>query len=202
MWKLLKGIMAKRKVFGRRKADFGGQQFTIEMRTDGVFVRRKHCRGDWVLTFDRLLNHAQSQPDLFYDDQRQPEMFKPVGPSDPNEPLPSMLQGLVVPAQPPSEPDPLYANPIEPPESPQDGGNWMVPSAGHEQDSEERITPFVMPPAPIPNTVPTYDGPLENPDPPAAAAVSSVDPGGELSVPAESGGSVCPGTSGVGLRDD
>ncbi len=202
MWKLLKGIMAKRKVFGRRKAEFGGQQFTIEMRTDGVFVRRKHCRGEWMLPFDRLLNHAQSQPDLFYDDQRQPEMFKPVGPSDPNEPLPSMLQGLVVPTQPPSEPGDVHENTEPKAEDTPIGGTWIFTSPGHEQDSEERITPFVMPPAPVPNTVPTYDGPLENPDPPAAAAVSSVDPGGELSVPAESGSSVCDGTSGVGVSND
>lgn len=115
--------MAQRIVFGRRQVDFDGRMFTIEMRSDGIYVRRKHCRYEWKLGFDRLLNHAQRQPELIWDDKRQPEMFNPVDPGNQSQPLPDLQKGQLVPrvAEPVSVD--LHASGEQPPQAVQERGD-------------------------------------------------------------------------------
>ena len=64
--------MAKRTVFGRRKIDFEGRSFTIELRENGIFVRRKHCRSEWRLPLERLINHANFNPNSYLTMQHNP----------------------------------------------------------------------------------------------------------------------------------
>jgi hypothetical protein len=56
--------MAKRKVHGRRKAEFDGKIYIIEMRQDGIYVRRKHYREAVHISFNTIIKYSKPQLEL------------------------------------------------------------------------------------------------------------------------------------------
>jgi hypothetical protein len=56
--------MAQRIVFGRRTVVFGGDAFIIEMRSSGIWVRRKYQREKVRVEFDRILKYVIPQLEL------------------------------------------------------------------------------------------------------------------------------------------
>lgn len=63
--------MSERKVFGRVEVHCkqDDKNYIIEMRKDGVFVRRKHCIPEFKVSFDEVLRLGRKQPELFTIDE-------------------------------------------------------------------------------------------------------------------------------------
>lgn len=59
--------MSERKVFGRIEIARGedGFSYWIEMRKEGIFVRRKHCQPEFKIDFKEILRLGKLQPELF-----------------------------------------------------------------------------------------------------------------------------------------
>lgn len=56
--------MAERKVFGRLERGHEGAVYMIEMRQDGIWVRRKYGKALYQIPFSHLLNLAEKQMKL------------------------------------------------------------------------------------------------------------------------------------------
>lgn len=57
--------MAERKVFGRIKLRVGDEKWRIELRPDGLHVRKKHYRREWIFTPEQIVRLSKSQTELF-----------------------------------------------------------------------------------------------------------------------------------------
>jgi len=56
--------MAQRIVYGRRTVIFDGAPYIIEMRTSGIWIRRKHYREKIRVSFETLLKYTKPQLSL------------------------------------------------------------------------------------------------------------------------------------------
>jgi len=56
--------MAQRIVYGRRTVIFDGAPYIIEMRTSGIWIRRKHYREKIRVSFETLLKYTKPQFEL------------------------------------------------------------------------------------------------------------------------------------------
>ena len=57
--------MAARKVFGRIKLKVGDEKWRIELRQDGLHVRKKHFRQEWLFTPEQIVRLSKQQTELF-----------------------------------------------------------------------------------------------------------------------------------------
>lgn len=90
--------MAKRLVFGRLKINLDGGDYVIEMKRDGIFLRRRFGRELVKVPFDHLVKLFARQLMLNYD----------LDKDDKIESLPGLWQGPLVPDTSYSPGGPLY----------------------------------------------------------------------------------------------
>jgi len=161
----------ERTVFGRRKMEFEGRDFTIEMRKDGIYVRRKRGRYEWRMSFTTLLNHAKLQPELFYT----------LDQSDPSESLPGVQEGQLVRGDAGRVSDHLHEGGKPETQAPQVGGNGVDSPAGGTAGPANPALPQA---SPSPEhqlhgttiQVASTDQPAMDPGPDRAARVESIQP--------------------------
>lgn len=55
----------KERVRGRIKVEVGDQKYKIELRKDGVWIRKRHERREWHLSPPQLIRLCHQQLDLF-----------------------------------------------------------------------------------------------------------------------------------------
>jgi hypothetical protein len=84
--------MAQRKVFGRIQVVVGEETYRIELRPDGLHVRLKHHRKEWVFTPEQIARLSKHQTELFtHSETISRQQIKP---------MPCVPQGQLVPPVP------------------------------------------------------------------------------------------------------
>jgi len=126
--------MAKRKVFGRRRAQFDDQTYIIELREDGLVVRRLRYADECKISFPRLLQYAKPQLELnlFYDRLDQ---------DDKGQPMPRVPEGFVVHHQQQGGDSDLHAGDQPAHENDDGRGGGVDSPAGPERQTQDFIGP-------------------------------------------------------------
>jgi hypothetical protein len=115
--------VAKRRVFGRRRANYKGVEYLIEMRETGIFIRRLRCKEECPISFERLLQYSKPQLELnlYYDQVDQSNEIKPVS---------GLWQGPLVPDLPGETNGVVHASAEQPPAPIQGWEPGLVPPTG------------------------------------------------------------------------
>lgn len=118
--------MAKRKVFGRRRVVHEEATYVIELREDGLYVRRKHYpREECRISFTTLLQYSKPQLEL---NLRFNE--PPVEPSIKESPLPDLPKGQLVSNKPTTTGSTVHARDVESSETLEGRLDGMAPYLG------------------------------------------------------------------------
>lgn len=186
--------MSLRTVFGRRRVEYEGRQFVIEMRTDGIYVRQKHCRLEWHLPFATLLNHAKLQPEFFYSGQ--------VVPRDPQPQVPDLQPGQLVCDDSGPVGGPVHEGGEPPAQSAQVGGDGLAAPAGLGLPTAVIAATLGSCPASADNQLPGTDSAVDPGDagPVAERVCSELE--SQPAEPAPAAGVLRQGAQGVGIPDE
>ena len=118
--------MSKHKVFGRRWFTIKGEDFKVELRENGVYVRKRNSRTNWWLPPSYLLHLCKNQIELPFENVAVPTLpynENPVDKSNESQPVPGVQEGQLV--RPERERGLVHEGPERPPPSSQVGGDGL-----------------------------------------------------------------------------
>lgn len=106
-----------RTVFGRLEVADNEFVYYLELRKDGLHVRRKHTRSEYTLSLGEIMRLCREQTELFPPtvNLTHKEPSDEVDPSKQTEPVPDLQKTRLVQPECRTEPDMLHAGGERPP---------------------------------------------------------------------------------------